>query len=121
MKRREFIISVSRRSDTSAYSGCERLMWVLRSICAELALGGRTWGASTMIGGTVGGSVPNLPHLLGALPAMYATALSSESCSVRQPTSEQLYAVRVRATVHRWCRQARSPNAGQELPQCHTC
>jgi hypothetical protein len=88
VKRREFIISVSRRSDTSAYSGCERLIWVLRSICAELALGGRTWGASTSIGGSVGGSDPNLPHLLGAFPAMYATALSSESCSVRQPASE---------------------------------
>ena len=40
VNRREFMISVSSRSDTSAYSGCARRICVARASSAGVALGG---------------------------------------------------------------------------------
>ena len=83
VKSREFMISVSRRSVTSAYSGCARLISAARPSCAAVALGGGSTGGTTIIGVPEGASfAPNGPHRLGALPAMYATARSSESCTM---------------------------------------
>lgn len=73
------MISVSRLRVTLAYRGCARRMAVARASSACGAMGGGRGGVTTSAAST--SAVPKDAQRLGAGPAMYATARSSESCT----------------------------------------
>lgn len=79
VNRREFMISVSRRSVTSAYSGCARRTSRAAACSAAVAAIGTGPGVTTWSGAAAGASAPKRPQRAGARPAMYAHARSSES------------------------------------------
>lgn len=79
VNRRLLMISVNRLRVTLAYRGCARRMAVARASSACGAMGGGRGGVTTSVAST--SAVPKDAQRLGAGPAMYATARSSESCS----------------------------------------
>lgn len=85
------MISVSRPSVTLAYSGCARRIAAARASSACGAIGGGRGGGTTSAAST--SAVPKDAQRLGAGPAMYATARSSESCT-GQPIKVKMSQVR---------------------------